>query len=189
GPRGTAAIRPESPGNPGVEPEVSTELEVGFDAAFLDDRLSGEFTYYWRKDEQLLRPVPVLGSYGIPGSVERNMGRIDNWGWEARVNARLYESPTFSFVLDLSADQTDNEIKDLADPSVASASGGIQIGLPYPGHIVRARVVSADWDPAGPLVNAYGDRISAMCDMGVFLGPHDPNDPNLTREQVIENSK
>jgi len=188
GPRGNSAIRPESPGNPGVEPEVSTEFEGGFDAAILQDRVSGEFTYYWRKDENLLRPVPVLGSYGIPGSVERNVGRIDNWGWEARLNTSVYEGRAFSFDLDLVADQTDNKIVSLSDPSVASETAGIQIGLPYPGNMIRTRVVEANWDPTGTIVSAYGQRIKAMCDMGIFLGPHDPSDPKLTRAQILENS-
>jgi TonB-linked SusC/RagA family outer membrane protein len=189
GPRGTSAIQPENPGNPGVEPEVSTELELGFDAAFLNDRLSGAFTHYWRKDENLLSNVAVPGSFGIPGSISRNLGRLDNWGWEAQLRARVYESPAVSFDLDLSADYTNNEIKELDDASIASQTGGIQIGLPFPSHIVRAQVVSAEWDPAGAFTNVYGQRISAMCDMGVFLGPYDRNDPNLTREQRLENSK
>jgi TonB-linked SusC/RagA family outer membrane protein len=189
GPRGTSAIRPESPGNPGVEPEVSTEIEVGFDAAFLQDRISAEFTHYWRKDDNLLLSVPVLGSFGIPGSVDRNVGQMASWGWEAHLSTRVYQSEMFSFDLDLTADYTDNEIRELDEPSVASQSGGVQIGLPYPGHVVRAYVTSAEFDPAGSLANVYGQRIRAMCDMGVFLGPHDPSDPNLTREQLLENSK
>ncbi len=119
GPRGVSAIQPESPGNSGVEPEVSTELEMGFDAAFFDDRLATEFTHYWRKDENLLLSVPVLGSFGIPGSVQRNFGRLDNWGWEAQLHARLYTSSAISIDLDVMADYTNNEIKELDDPAVA----------------------------------------------------------------------
>ena len=189
GPRGVSAIQPDAPGNSGVEPEVSTELEMGFDAAFLDDRLSAEFSHYWRKDENLLLNVPVLGSFGIPGSVQRNFGRLDNWGWEAQLHARLYSSSAFSFDLDVMADYTNNEIKELEDPSVVSQSGGRQIGLPFPSHIVRAKVVSAEFDPAGSLTNVYGQNMTAMCDMGIFLGPHDRDDLNLTQEQILENSK
>ncbi len=50
-------------------------------------------------------------------------------------------------------------------------------------------MVSAEFDPAGSLTNVYGRNMSAMCDMGIFLGPFDRDDPNLTQEQILENSK
>src|SRR5690606_36934037 len=55
------AIGPDAPGNEDVGPEVSTELELGFDIALFDDRISGEFTYYTQKTEGALlnQPVPI----------------------------------------------------------------------------------------------------------------------------------
>ena len=88
--------RPDSPGNPAVKPEVSTELELGFDFAILDDRVSGEFTKYWREDKQSLLELALLPSFGFPGDVDRNLGRIDNWGWEAMLGAQLYTSDAIS---------------------------------------------------------------------------------------------
>jgi TonB-dependent starch-binding outer membrane protein SusC len=178
GPAGSSALRPQSPGNPGIEPEVSTELELGFDIAVLNDRISGEFTHYWRKDEQALLPLAVLSSTGFPGSVQANLGRIDNWGWEALLSTRIYESDAFSFSLDLSGDYTNNEIKDLGDyPGTTS----IRIGYPYPNQIEGDLVVSAQFDPSAPVAgnftNAFGRVITAMCDSGVSLAP-DPSAPD-----------
>jgi TonB-dependent SusC/RagA subfamily outer membrane receptor len=172
GPGGSSGIRPQSPGNPAIEPEVSTELELGFDIAVLDDRVSGEFTHYWRKDEQALLELAVLSSTGFPGSVDANLGRIDNWGWEALLSTRLYESDALTFDLDLSGDYTNNEIKDLGDyPGTTS----IRVGYPYPNQIEGDRVVSAQFDPTalpdGNFTNAFGRVITAMCDSGVSLAP------------------
>ncbi|MQA89265.1 MAG: TonB-dependent receptor [Gemmatimonas sp.] len=174
GPGGASAIRPDSLGNPAIEPEVSTELELGFDFAMFDDRISGEFTHYWRKDENQLLGVDVQSSYGIPGDVEQNLGRIDNWGWEALVSTRVYDSPSFSFGLDLSADHTDNEIKELGAYN-GDVADGILVGLPFPNVITDNWVLSAEFDPdapaAGNFTNALGERITALCDAGISLAP------------------
>ena len=64
GPGGASAIRASSPGNPAIEPEVSTETEIGAEFALFDDRLSGELTYYDRQDDRVLLELPSLSSSG-----------------------------------------------------------------------------------------------------------------------------
>jgi hypothetical protein len=46
GPGGTAAVTPQSIGNPDLGPERGTELELGFDIGLLTDRLAGGLTYF-----------------------------------------------------------------------------------------------------------------------------------------------
>ena len=167
GPGGTAAIRPASPGNPDVGPEVSTELEVGFDAALWRDRVSGEFTYFSKRTTDALLGVPVPPSLGFPGSVDQNLGRIDNWGWESSVRARVFDSRAFSFDLALGGDHTMNQIKDLG---AFAGTTSIRVGYPYPNQTTDYWVVSADYDPSGRYRDAYGRTISALCDSGVKLG-------------------
>ena len=174
GPGGTAAIRPSSPGNPGIKPEVSTELELGFDAALFDDRISAEVTHYWRKDEDALLSIAIPSSFGFPGSVSTNLGRIDNWGWEAIVGARVYENSAFSFDLDLAADYTNNKIISLgAYPGTTR----IALGLPYPNHNEGDIVVAARFDPDGDRRNPFGQSMSAECDEGISLAPEGAADP------------
>jgi TonB-linked SusC/RagA family outer membrane protein len=174
GPQGTAAIRASSPGNPLIEPEVSTELELGFEMALFDDRATLEFTRYNRTDRKALLSEAVPSSYGIPGSTQKNLGQIDNWGWEARLSMRLIENDAFSFDLDLSADHTMNEIIKLG---TTAGSRTRAIGLPYPGHGTDDWVVSAQFHPDGcdvtvcDRVSTWGQRVSAMCDSGVSLAP------------------
>ena len=198
---GASAIRASAPGNTGVEPEVSTELELGFDLAVLDDRVSGEFTHYQRRNEQSLLGIANLSSTGFPGSVDTNIGRIDNWGWEATLTTRVYESDLISFDLDLSADYTNNEIKSLCDDASGtevcfSGTTSIREGYPYPNRTTADLVVAADWDPA--LVactaamyaantncrwgqNAFGATLWAQCDQGVTTAPGGITDPNVNR--------
>jgi hypothetical protein len=200
---GAAAIRASAPGNTAVEPEVSTELEVGFDVALLEDRLSGEFTYFARQNEQSLLGISNLSSTGLPGSVDTNVGRMDNWGWEAQLSSRLFENDFVAVDLDLAADYTNNEIKSLCAPDANgietcfSGTDNIRVGYPYPNITVADLVVNAGFESAGlPACtaalyaagtrcrwgsNAYGQQLWAYCDVGVSVAPGGNSDPNASR--------
>lgn len=171
GPGGTTALDPTNTGNVNVGPEVGSELELGFDYALLDDRVDGQFTWYSQKTTDALLGVPLPPSMGAGGDMQRNIGRIDNWGWEATLNSRIYESPDFSFSLLLTGSHTDNEVKSLGE---FPGSNDIRIGWPYP---VRTEseywVMEAEYDPEGPITDAWGQRIRAYCDSGVVLGGGD----------------
>ena len=162
---GAVGVAPSSPGNPEVGPEVSTEIEVGFDIAVLDDRLSGEFTYYTQKNEDALLSIANVPSVGFPGSVQQNLGRIDNWGWEAVLNARIYQSQAASFDITFTADHAGNEIKSLGD---VAGSNSRRLGYPWPNITTRYTTVSAEYDASGNRGNA--NIINAMCDAGVRTG-------------------
>ncbi|HUF85179.1 MAG TPA: hypothetical protein VMQ81_11370, partial [Acidimicrobiia bacterium] len=54
----------------------------------------------------------------------------------------------------------------------------ILVGLPYPNYATGDWVVSAQADPAGAFVNAFGQRFSGQCDLGVDLDPNTAEDPN-----------
>ena len=198
---GASAIRAAAPGNTGVEPEISTELELGFDIAVLDDRLSGEFTHYQRQNKQSLLGIANISSTGFPGSVDTNIGQIDNWGWEASLSARVLESDLISFDLDLGADYTNNEIKSLcADVNSVntcfSGTASIREGYPYPNRTTADLVVDAGFDQtllncttalyaAGTNCrwgqNAFGRTLYAYCDQGVTSAPGGITDPNVNR--------
>jgi hypothetical protein len=168
------AVRPSTVGNPAIEPEVSTELEVGFDVSALDDRVAGSFTRHWRKNEGVILDRMVPSAVGIAAPQAQNLARIDAWGWEAQLSASLYESDAVSVGLDLGADHIDNEIVALGGfPRTAS----IALGLRYPNEVNDDLVLSATVDPFGPVGNAFGQRFSALCDDGVSLAP-DPSAPD-----------
>jgi TonB-linked SusC/RagA family outer membrane protein len=173
GPSGTTALAPAGPGNTEVGPEKSTELELGFDVALLDSRVSSEFTWFRSKTEGALlniQPPPSMGA--SPSScnacaVQRNLGRLDNWGWEATLNSRLYESSLINVSLDLTGSHVDNEIKELGD---FPGNNTIKLGYPYPVYATRYFITSAAYDANGRVVDGFGRKIKAFCDSGVRLG-------------------
>jgi TonB-linked SusC/RagA family outer membrane protein len=76
-------------GNPQIQPERQKELEVGADIDLADNRIHGEFTYYKKRNVNALYNVPLGSVLGNLGSIEENVGEIDNWGYEAVLTATL----------------------------------------------------------------------------------------------------
>ena len=168
GPSGTTSLDPSQPGNEEVGPERSTELELGFDVALLNDRISSEFSWYSRATEGALLSVPLPPHEGFSGSVQRNLGELANWGWEVSVDSEIYQSPAFSFNLFVSGSYTMNEIRSLGD---FPGTKEIRIGYPYPSHRDRYVVMEATEVAAGTGTyhNSFGEEINALCDSGVPL--------------------
>jgi TonB-dependent starch-binding outer membrane protein SusC len=83
-------------GNASLKPERSAEYEVGFDAGFLKDRLSLEFTSYNKTttDALILRNLPP--SSGAASRYE-NLGKVTNQGIEGTLNAHLLDLKDLQF--------------------------------------------------------------------------------------------
>jgi TonB-dependent SusC/RagA subfamily outer membrane receptor len=157
------AITPSTLGNPNVGPEVSTELELGFDIAILNDRISGEFTHFRQRLDDALVTVPVAPSLPFPGSEWHNLGRLDNWGYEVALNARVLNAAAWSFDLGGSISHTMNEIKDLGG---RPPTGNLRLGMPWPNR-TTTHLVSAELHPT------TGLPTNLMCDAGVSMSGSD----------------
>ncbi|MDH3423593.1 MAG: SusC/RagA family TonB-linked outer membrane protein, partial [Gemmatimonadota bacterium] len=168
---GVAAVTPQTYGNAEVGPEIGTELEIGFDLALFNDRLSTEFTYFYQKTTDALVSVPLAPSEGFPGSQADNLGQLDNWGYELGLNARAFESGDFSFDLGFSATYTMNEIKDLGGRTPTTA---LRLGMPWPSE-TTVHVVSGDFIPG----TQVPDAATFMCDAGVTMNPDGIDADNL----------
>jgi hypothetical protein len=166
GPVGNPAFAQSGSGNDVVRPEVSTELEVGFDLALFDGRVSSEFTYFRSKTTDALLSVPQAPSFGAVGNIQSNLGRIDNWGWEESLNIQAYQSDAISFSLNLTGTHTDNMIMDIG---TFPATDAIAVGYPTPNVRERYWITSSQYDPAGKRVDPWGNKFIAMCDSGVKL--------------------
>jgi outer membrane receptor protein involved in Fe transport len=113
-----SAVRLSRVGNPKLKPERTTEYELGFDAGFLNDRVSLEFGYFQKKSFDALIAKPLPPSYGLTGDggggvIWENLGSIKNWGTELGLNARVVQTPDATLNLRLTATTLDNRIEDL----------------------------------------------------------------------------
>ena len=161
GPGGTSAVTPSTIGNPTLKPERGRELEVGFDAGFLEERLGLDFTYYHTrtKDAILLQPSPPSG--GFPGSRFVNAGEILNTGIEAQLRATVISQPRLGWDVTFNVATNSGEVKKLTGDDTTIVAGSVQHRIGYPAWSwFRERVVSADFDPV------TGRAVNVMCDDG-----------------------
>jgi TonB-dependent starch-binding outer membrane protein SusC len=134
--------------NPTLKAERTREFELGFDAGFLRDRASVEFTYYDKKSTNalVLRPLPL--SLGGPTSQFANLGAVTNRGLELTVNATPIQMDRVQLGLTLTASNNKNNLVSLGDlPPIIFGDQRHVPGYPlggYWGTTVDSVHVSAD---------------------------------------------
>lgn len=100
-------------GNSDLKPEKKTEIEVGADFRFLNDRISFGATYYTNKTEDAILSVATASSTGYTNKTG-NAATIENKGYELDLGAQVFKSGDFSISLDANWSQYRNEVTDLA---------------------------------------------------------------------------
>ncbi|MGH7460291.1 MAG: SusC/RagA family TonB-linked outer membrane protein, partial [Longimicrobiales bacterium] len=164
------ALRTNAFGNPVIKPERGTEIEVGFDASFLRNRLGVELTYYDKTTKDALMGVPVAPSTGFLGTRLENLGEINNKGIELGVTATPYQSRQVTWESRLGVATNKNELVSFGferDPITLTLYQPVQRhqpGFPLGGYWG----VFPKRDASGRLEqNAEGALIA---DTAVFLG-------------------
>jgi TonB-dependent starch-binding outer membrane protein SusC len=161
-------LTPGAYGNRDLKPERGEELEFGFDASFLDGRFDLEFTRYQKatKDAIINRELPP--STGFAGSQVVNIGRIDSWGNEIGLTARLIQGSRFAWEMDTQLATMDNEIVDLGGLETIFAGTQSQHRQGYSvADMFMKRLIEAQ-------INAQGAVTSALCDGGTGPQGVDP---------------
>ncbi|MDB4905273.1 MAG: hypothetical protein JWO05_57 [Gemmatimonadetes bacterium] len=154
GPNGTPAVRPLEIGNPDLGPERGKEIEAGFDAAALNDRIGIEVTYYNKKTADAILNRQVGPSIGFAGTQPFNAGSVRNWGWETLVRGTPYRGDKLGIDMSFSFATNDNKVLDLGGQSFVSGGSFVrhQVGFPV-GAWFERRVLSASIDAAGKTSN------------------------------------
>ncbi|HEX9826048.1 MAG TPA: SusC/RagA family TonB-linked outer membrane protein [Flavobacteriaceae bacterium] len=120
-------VVPLTRGNPDLSPERQKELEIGFDAGFLNDRISVEFSYYQKKVVDLLLTANIEPSTGF--STEwSNAGDLENKGVEIGVNASVFQSEDFTWDTGVSWFKNKSEMTKLNVPSFNLGGFGNSLG-------------------------------------------------------------
>ena len=121
-------------GNALLEPEKSSEIEVGFDADMLDGRLGLEVTYYDKNTKDALVEAPLAPSLGASTDRWINIGEVANKGWEAAINATVVDSDALVWDATLSGSINDNELLSLGgQPPIGSQTRQVE-GYPLGGQ-------------------------------------------------------
>ncbi|HMP93582.1 MAG TPA: SusC/RagA family TonB-linked outer membrane protein, partial [Phnomibacter sp.] len=84
---GAAGQRPSQIGNPDLKWETTTQTDVGLDFGLLNNRITGEIDYYYKKTTGLLLNVNIPATSGFNSQV-KNVGSLENRGVEFVLNTQ-----------------------------------------------------------------------------------------------------
>jgi TonB-linked SusC/RagA family outer membrane protein len=165
GPGGISTITPDNVGNPELGPERGSEVELGFDAGFMEERLGVEFTYYNKLTDDAILQREIAPSLGFPGRQYFNAGQIRNSGVELLVRGTAIRRENVELELTFNLATNHNEVLDLGIAGLDTVQAGTYVRHVV-GHPVGAwwekRVVDAQFNPTtGRLIAG-----SEMCDDG-----------------------
>jgi TonB-linked SusC/RagA family outer membrane protein len=97
-------------GNADLEPELSQEIEAGFDAGLFGGRVVFEATYFYKQTKDALIEREIVPSSGTTSSQFFNLGQVSNRGIELRLDSRIIDRPSFSWDLTVSSSFTRNNL-------------------------------------------------------------------------------
>ncbi|MFW5950953.1 MAG: SusC/RagA family TonB-linked outer membrane protein, partial [Gemmatimonadota bacterium] len=119
-------VSPVTLGNNDLRPEHSVEHEAGFDA-ILFDRLDLTFNYATTTTTDQILSVPLAPYFGF-SSQWQNAGTLESDTYEASLNARIIQTPDFSWSARLLWDRTRQTITELNRPAYRTGVGGQNMG-------------------------------------------------------------
>ena len=156
---GTPTVTPLNVGNPDLKPEVTREIEAGFDASLLRDRLSIEATYYDKVTTDGILSRLISPSSGFPGNQFINIGQFSNRGFELALDGTVINSRDFRLNLRGTFSTNKNKIDVLGQDSpipntgIGQSVGAYNVnGFPIGGFFFK-KVVSATLTSPGVVSN------------------------------------
>lgn len=116
-------------GNIDLKPELTREVEGGFEAGFFNSRLGVEFTYYDKRTKDLLIARPLPPSLGLSTTQFANLGASSNKGLELQLNAQLLNMRNAKFDVTVNGSTNSNKLLDI---------GKLPTGQPVPPIVVNS---------------------------------------------------
>ncbi|MGH7602519.1 MAG: SusC/RagA family TonB-linked outer membrane protein [Gemmatimonadaceae bacterium] len=109
-------------GNSAIEPELTTEIEGGFDATFFGGRMGIEATQYQKKTTGMTLTAGLAPSTGFTTKVI-NGGSLRNAGTEVGLNLVPIQRGTFSWTSNTTFSRNKNKVLSLPVPAFTTGAG------------------------------------------------------------------
>ena len=93
--------------------EKTTTYNIGVDLGFLDNRITANFDYYYRKTKDLINDVYVAAGSNFKNKVTSNIGSLHNKGFEFAVTWRAIQQKDWRWELGFNLTHNTNEIDEL----------------------------------------------------------------------------
>ena len=173
----STVLTPKTVGNPELGPERSEEIEIGFDAAILDQRLNLEVTQYWKTTEDAIVNQQLAPSLGFPGTQSLNVGQVSNWGTEIGAGLQVLREGPVQWDIGAAFATMNNRVDELGGTVERIAIGEDQVGQyhveGYPlASFFHKKVVSADFVSGnrGAVTNVLCDAGTDVNESGTLAG-------------------
>lgn len=124
--------------NPNITWEKAAMTNISVEAGFFDNKLNTTITWFNKNTRDMLVPAPEMDLHGTATIPDRNIGQLNNKGWEVEVG---YQGGNHGFRYNVSANASfiKNEVTKLYDPSSYIGSTpygrqGVEISRTYVGQ-------------------------------------------------------
>ncbi|KKM70722.1 hypothetical protein LCGC14_1437890 [marine sediment metagenome] len=142
-----AFIQSTEQGDPLLKPERKTEIELGTDLRFFNNKLKTSFTYYYNEVNDLLVPITLAPSIGFV-SKYTNAAKLENRGIELDLSLKIIDNKNFQLTPFLNFNRNRNVVLDLAGTESVYLAGipdfvssraveGSQVGVLWGGRYAR----------------------------------------------------
>jgi TonB-dependent starch-binding outer membrane protein SusC len=153
--------------NPDITWEKAEMTNISLEAGFFQNKLNTTITWFNKNTRDMLVPAPEMDLHGTSAIPDRNIGQLNNKGWEVEVG---YQGGNDRFHYNVSANASfiKNEVTKLYDPSSYIGSTpygrqGVEISRTYVGQ---------------PLASYYGWKTD-----GIYQTPDEiKNDANIAND-------
>jgi hypothetical protein len=152
--------------DPTITWEANKQTDVGIDFGFLNNRITGSVEYYNRVTEDLIFPVPLPVSAGVPdNTISRNVGTMYNRGFEFSINADVIKTQNFTWNINANASTLKNQITELSNGITEIINGTKKISVGHSIYDYWLRqwygVDPADGSPLFLAADAYANTTAA----------------------------
>ncbi|HDJ34663.1 MAG TPA: TonB-dependent receptor [Bacteroidetes bacterium] len=166
--------------NPNIRWETTRQFDVGLNAGFFDNRLSFEFDYYYKKTFDLLFEEEVPYYTGFTSQL-RNVGSLQNHGFEAVVDAVVVSNQDFTWQVSANVAQYRNEILELGSKDSIETHR-----LPAPSRALTGRLIEGQ--PLGIFVGYEVEGVDPETGDFTFVDQNDDGVIDELDETIIGNS-
>ncbi|MBS4042878.1 MAG: SusC/RagA family TonB-linked outer membrane protein [Chitinophagaceae bacterium] len=118
----------QSSGNSNLTWETSKKTDIGINWGILNDKITGELTFYKNNIDGLLLFVPAPPSAGLPSTLPQNSGSMYNQGVEFSLSSTPISNKNFSWTTSFNIAYNKNEVTSLAPglTQIVSSTGGLE---------------------------------------------------------------
>jgi TonB-linked SusC/RagA family outer membrane protein len=161
----TAGVIQGNQGNKNLKWETTKQTDIGIEMEFLNGRLHVEADYFHKKTTDLLLNV-ALPNYAGGGTQTRNVGEIENKGFEFAIGGTPIEKGKFTWETNLNFSTLKNQVVSLGGLPRLGTGTGAGGGMSITNEFMLM--------PGQPLGSYWGLR---------YLGTFKPNEADIAAKQ------